>query len=529
MKKLLILTLIIAFNPQVFAITEIPLPDMSNADTNIVKRHDELIASFKQVKDKKEGIQLGTVYGELGMFYQAHEFTNAAQVCYKNAIEVSPFDYRWKYLLAFIQASLGLFDEAKSLYESVLKINADYLPAKIRWAKIELDTGNFSQARKLYQEVLEIAPDFSKALVGLGTLSLQENQPKKAIEYLEQAQKLQPSANQLNFLLSQAYAALGQDQKAQDYLKNKGNRTVIMFDKILQEMRLYSVSASYYAQAAINAFLNKDFPLSEQLVNHSIELDPKNANPKFTLMNIYLSTDRTEKAIELAKSLLKDNQNDDRIPYNLGLINEINGNDKEAILWYQKTLTINKTHKTAQIALANALMRTKQFNEALKILRESQVVDSQNPYTYFSEASILSYLKVCDKAIDKYMQAIKKHSGENLTYLVGFVKTVAMCDVKDDIINSNALNAAKNMYLYSPTFEVVQAFAMLEASLGHKTEAVDYQAQAIFQALTQGASKQLMAALKADMQSYEKGGKATQAIKPFDLDINPKRANSINN
>ncbi len=507
---------------------EMPLPDMSKSENSIVKKHDKLLKKYQEAKTQLQGIQLGSLYGEMAMFYQAHEFIDAAKAGYQNAIEASPYDYRWHYLLAFVESSLGNFAEAIKLYEAVLDINANYLVAQVRWAELEFETGNFEKSKQLFKSVLEKAPDYSKAIVGLGTISLQNGNSEQAIEYYKKALALQPRANQVHYLLSQSYSGIGDKINADNHLKSSGQRPVIMYDRVLQDMRLHSVSAVYYSQASINAFMNQDYALAEELIKHSITLDPQNINPKFTLMNVLLVTNRTDKAVKLALDLAVVHPKDDRVAYSLGLIYEIKGNDEKAIEWYEKTLKINNNHKTAQLVLANAFMRLKQYNNALIALRKSQKLDTENPYSIYAEAAVLSHLKVCDKAVPKFLEALKKLSNENLVYLTAFVKTVAVCQVKDQQIRRDALNAARNMYLYAPSIRVVQALAMIEAEFGNKQDAIDYQVQAIFQGLSGNMSQLEIKLLQADLELYKKGNKAKTAIKSGDIDINPLRASSIN-
>lgn len=525
----IILLLILSFSQinTAKAIKDIPLPDMSQSEASVIKTHKNIIKNFNLNKNKLKGIQLGTAYGEMGMFYQAHEFFEAAKSAYLNAMEVSPYDYRWPYLYAFIESSMGNFDSAKKYYKTVLNIDSEYLPAKIRWAEIELDNGRFEQATQLYNEIILLAPSFAKAYVGLGTISMQNGNPKKAIEYFKKALKLQPKANQLNYFISQSYSSLGDTKHSKQYMNIAGQRPAVMYDKVLQNMRLFSVSAVYYSQAALNAFMQDDYALAEQLIKRSEELDPENINPKFTLMNIYIATNRTEQAFQLAKSLLIKYPQDDRVLYSLGLIEESKGDDLNAIKWYEKTLELNPKHKSAQLVLANAYLRKKMWNQALTAYRKSQLLDTQNPYPIYEEAVILSQLKVCDKSINKFLEALKKLSKENFTYLSAFVKTVAVCNLNNEQIKNDALNAARNMYLYQPSLLVTQALAMIESAFNHKQEAIDYQAQAIFLALSQKASKQVIAELKIDLELYKQGKTAVKAFKSYDIDINPKRAGVI--
>jgi hypothetical protein len=102
------------------------------------------------------------------------------------------------------------------------------------------------------------------------------------------------------------------------------------------------------------------------------------------------------------------------------------------------------------------------------------------------------------------MQAIQKQP-ENFEYLTGFVKTVAGCQNVKQQIKTDALNAARNMYNVSPSIPVIEVLARIELSEGNKKNAIDYQAQAIFQALSQKTNKNVVNKLKADFELIKKG------------------------
>lgn len=519
----LIIILSFFLSNEIMAIQEIIKPDTSVSKQIVVEKQKELLKELNESLGKGDNIKLGSIYGKIAMFYHSHEFDESAKICYENAIEVSPYDYRWHHLYAFVESTLGNFDNAVESYRKVLKINPEYLASKIRWAELEMQRGEFEEAIRLYNEVLAIAPGFAKAYIGLGTINLQSGKPQDAIKKYKKALELQPQALQVNYLLSQAYASVGDEKNAKLFLSKKGNKEVVMYDKVLQEMHMHSVSSSYYAQAGIHAFMNADYKFAEQLVNHAIELDPIDVNIKLILLNIYLSTKKIDKALKYSKNLTLKYPDNYRVAYSMGMLYEITGDDDKAIKWFLTELKINPINKSTHILLAKAYIRKKQYKKALIKLREAKKLEGESVYAIYTEAVILSHLKMCDKSIPLFYEAISKRP-KSFTYLTSFVKTVAICSVKDEKIKTDALNAARNMYRSSPTIKVTQALAMIEAAVNNKESAVDYQRQVIFQALSISLKKEVMDDLKSDLERYKQGKIATNAIKFYDVDINPARS-----
>jgi len=522
---LVIMLLLMYFNAA-YALKEIIKPDMSSSRKNVVEKQDELLAQIKSSTGKINNTKLGSLYGRVGMYYQAHEFNNSAKVSYENAIELSPFDYRWYHLKGFVEFSLGNFDEAVVDYKKVLEINPSYLASKVRWAELELERGEFDLATKIFMEILKVAPDFAKAYVGLGTIKMQRGESQEAIKHFERALKLQPNATQVNFLLSQAYASVGDGKKSKHFISLKGNREVVMYDKVLQDMHMFSLSPSYYAQASIHAFMNLDYVLAEKLAKHAMRLDPDDVNIKLIMLNIYISAKGKKEALDYVKKLSDKYPNDKRVRYSMAMVFEMVGDDMNAIKWYRKELSLDSNNKSTTILLAKALMRNKSYKKALVELRKSNKIEGENVYSIYAEAVLLAHFKVCDKSIKRFYDAISKRP-KSFTYLTAFVKTVATCDVKDNKTKNDALNAARNMYSLSPTISITQALAMIEAALGNKSDAVDYQRQVVFQAISQKLPKKIIDIFNRDLEKYSKGLTARVPFKFFDRDLNPERSYSF--
>ncbi len=525
-KTRLCLLIGLMLSPMLHALQEIPVPDLQRSETIIRDTHAELYGTFLKAKEQLTGIDLGTAYGQLGMFYQAHDFTESALASYRNAMELSPFDARWQYLAAFILSNLGEFDEARSLFEKSLKINADYLPAKVRIAEILIKQGQFDRARTVLEAAQKQAPDFARTLSNLGTVAMQQGRYAEAVKIFQRVLEIQPGATQVNFLLSQAHAANGDQAASEQFMQRKGNSPVEMYDEVLQKMRLHSVSPGYYSEAAIHAYMKGDMPLAEKLIVHAIRLAPDNVNPYFTLLNVMMNRGEYDQGRQMIRSLLDQHPDDFRLYYSLGVLDEVNGNDAGAVTHYNKVLSLNPKDKRTRLLLANALMRLGQYGAALDQLNTARSNDPDNPYIDYATGVLQATQSQCGPAMDSLYSAIDKQP-ENFRYLVAFVKIVAVCLPSDEKTVADALNAARNMYLSSPQQPVVEALAMIEASLGNQRDAVDYQTQAIFSALSAGANETQMNNLKTNLKRYEAGQLPKRPFFAEDIDLHPERVDAM--
>jgi tetratricopeptide (TPR) repeat protein len=501
-------------------------PDLTQSKSAIKSRQKELLEKIKQVQASQSKSKLSQLVGQLGMFYQVHELNQAAEDSYKEALRLSPNNPKWLYLLSMLQKSNGDFTSAKRSLQQSLEYNDQYIPALINLANIFKQEGDFDAAKKYYNKALKVNPKAAAALVGIGQILAQSGEFHQAIDKYKKALNIQPYANQINFLLSQAYAATGDMQKAQDYDKSKGKVQVQVYDPLSLEMYRESRSASYYNERAVNLYLQKDYAFAEKIANQAINLDKSSLYPYLTLANIYVATDRLQQAIEVLEKQEKIHKNNDGLLYSLGVIEEINKNDNKAIFWYKKALSVNPQMAQASTTLASALMRMEEYTQALEKLKKAEQLSPENALLFYREASVDAYLGKCDTASKNIYQAVKKQP-KNFAILSAFVKIAVHCKVSKEML-SDALNAARNMYQLSQNDIVIEVLAMIEAKMGNQQDAIDYQAQLMFNQLSKGNNNKVrMAQLKTNLELYKKGSYPQKVFTSGDVDLHPPRIQGI--
>jgi tetratricopeptide (TPR) repeat protein len=127
--------------------------------------------------------------------------------------------------------------------ELALGVNPNLAEAKLLLANLYAQSGRFSEALGLAQDLHRADPKAARPLVLIGALQVAEKNPRAAIDAYEKSLKLNAHSVDANRGLGQAYALLGQNDRAEESyrraLKLDGNDVVSLNDLawILVEIR----------------------------------------------------------------------------------------------------------------------------------------------------------------------------------------------------------------------------------------------------------------------------------------------------
>ena len=502
-------------------------PDLSEAKPIIVERQKELYSRLQKIKKENSDFKKSEAYGQLAQFYYVHEYVDTSITLYMKAIELSPMNSKWHYLKGIAYKSKGSFEQVITSFEKALKLNDQYLPVMVYLGEVYLQQGLFEKAKKVFEKVLFQNENYTRALVGLGQVLMQEGNAETAIEKYKKALKSQPGANQINFLISSAYASLGNMEGSQKYHSKKGTIQAQMYDPIIVALYEESRSYSYYNDKAIKAYKAGDYINAESIAKKARKYDPDSPYPRVTLANIYVSTGRVQLAVDIMEEAVKGNQVVPSFKYILGIIEEINGNNDKSINWYQSVLNLDPFHKQALLNLSNGLMRRGDYDNALLKLKQLQNLDPENPSVLHKQASIYAHKNECKLATDNIYQAVKTQP-KNFAFLLTLIKVAIHCPVEKQVL-TDALNAARNIYQYSQNTYIVETLALIEAKSNNFDEAIDYQAQAIFQLLSSkdNNSQEKINKLKSRMELYKKGKYPKDLFTKADVDLYPPSFSKI--
>jgi len=266
---------------------------------------------------------------------------------------------------------------------------------ELKTAQIELEQANLLQ------------PQIYEILYNLGEVYLRNGDYANAELALNRALKLKPDSVELLYLLAQVYVRQSKPVDALDVLVRAHKLAPENLDIILLLARV-SMSQNYYEDA---------IPLLES----ALKIAPESAEFHAALGECYFMSGRVEKAIDEFKQLIamdpvarsyaflglsyrylgrfeeartyflqcvkKDAHNASCL-FNLGYIDEHQGNREAAEQYFQQALKVNPDHAEALLELANLRIGNKQFSEAAELLRKYVKVSHSPAPGYYKLAQV---------------------------------------------------------------------------------------------------------------------------------------------
>lgn len=157
-----------------------PLPDLAAAPAQLRERIKATDVQARSLLSAKRG------FGELAALYHANGFLDEATRCYAGLQTVNPKEPRWPHLQATILAGYGDMQPALALWQKVVELAPDYVPARLRLADCLFKTNQRDAATAAYEAVLQRDRDNSYAQLGLARLDLEAGRLDQARARLEQ-------------------------------------------------------------------------------------------------------------------------------------------------------------------------------------------------------------------------------------------------------------------------------------------------------------------------------------------------------
>jgi tetratricopeptide (TPR) repeat protein len=189
---------------------DVPAPDLTDMEPQVVQLLEE--GRETVLADPTSAV----TWGDLGTLYDAHGLFEPAESCYREAVTLSPDDFRWGYLLAVVRETLGAgADEVVEGFGRAASLRSDYAPVHVRMGDALSTRGRYDEAAQAFRDAIAIAPDAAAAHRGLGQVLLALGEVDGAIEHLERAVKLLSVDRSAHAALAQAYLRAGRTEDAE--------------------------------------------------------------------------------------------------------------------------------------------------------------------------------------------------------------------------------------------------------------------------------------------------------------------------
>lgn len=295
----------------------------------------------------------------LGEFDLAFQYLESAEKYESNKSEI-------KNLKGMILLALGRTDEARQIFNEVLKKYPNDIDAHFGLAEIELYDGKFSGAENQYAEALKRQNTNRKALLSLALVCAETKRYAQSEKYLRQAMQYYSGEPEVHYLAAIIYTMKGDYKSAEKhariaveirggyeqayellaqivYLQHRYSEVIDLCDFIIKRNR--NASAAWYLKGTAQAKLGN---INEAVATWNTGLS---VNPQDELMRMMLEL--------VAKNELDfdDKRRSEWASYHLNVARQYDSRyDKAGSTYeYQRALMLDPSNAAARLAYADIL------------------------------------------------------------------------------------------------------------------------------------------------------------------------------
>ncbi len=295
----------------------------------------------------------------LGEFDLAFQYLESAEKYEKNKSEI-------KNLKGMVLLALGRTDEARQIFNEVLKKYPNDIDAHFGLAEIELYDGKFSGAENQYAEALKRQNTNRRALLSLALVCAETKRYSQSEKYLKQAMQYYSGEPEVHYLAAIVYTMKGDYKSAEKhariaveirggyeqayellaqivYLQNRYSEVIDLCDYIISRNR--NSSAAWYLKGTAQSKLGKS---EDALATWNTGLS---VNLQDELMRMMLEL-TVKNELDLDDARRKEWAN-----YHLNVARQYDSRyDKAGSTYeYQRALMLDPSNKAARLAYADIL------------------------------------------------------------------------------------------------------------------------------------------------------------------------------
>lgn len=374
----------------------------------------------------------------VGNVYVAQGKLDLAEKEFRNVLRITPADRDANYNLGLVLLAQGAPSKAILHFQHVRPAN---LESKFNLTRAYLQAGKTAEGLKSASELSSENKDNVQLHFTLGVLLAAEKQYRPAQLELERANALQPETFEILYNLGQAYLRSGEYPKAELALNralklkpdspealyllaqvySDQKKSVDALDLLVRAHKLAPQNADIIFLLARVSMGQNYFEDAIPLLESGLQTAPKRADLRAALGESYFMSGKTEKAIAEFKELialepsagsyafmglsyrhlgrfdeakkyfqegLKLDSRDASCLFNMGYIEERQGNHGAAETFFQEALKSNPDFSEALLELANQRMANKKFEDAAELLRRYVKVSRDPASGYYKLAMV---------------------------------------------------------------------------------------------------------------------------------------------
>ena len=476
-----------ARSPEKQELRPVSLPDLSRVAVSVREQLGERYSSLMQ-KTQDPGataVERGNAYGELGTLFMAADYLDVAESCYLNAQMLVPSEVRWSYYLGHLHRDRGELAKSAASFELSLRLRPEDLATLVWLGDVYLDQGRPEAAEPLFTRALSLEPQSVAALFGLGRAALARRDYVRAVEHMEEALARDQRASSIHYPLATAYRGLGELDKAEAHLQQRGGGEIGPPDPLMEELGALLESAMAYQSRGIRALEHGQWTSAAAYFRKGIELEPDTPSLRHRLGTALFMTGDAQGASQQFEEAVRLSPEFGRAHYSLGVILASSGRYHDAIERFSAAVRYEPDYVEARLALADTLSGSGRPAEAFRQYEQVLKIDPRVAEARLGYAWTLIRLERYQHARDWLTEGARIHP-DRLEFPRALARLLAAAP--DDRVRDGrrAMEIMQKLSQGPRSLEFSETMAMTLAELGQYEEAAAWQREAMAAAARAG-------------------------------------------
>lgn len=330
--------------------------------------------------EKRNNPALGQAFGSLGMVYHAYRDLEAARISYRNARSLDPDEFRWAYLLGFIERRLGGYSASDGAFDAALALRPGDLPTLVWRAENAFDQNRFEEAEQRFSDILQTSPECVQARYGKARVALEVGDAQQALGDLELAHAAQPGASPILYTLGLAHRTLGDLEQATSFFdrvprSHLVRRGIAFEDPLIRQVRALERGAMAHEHRGLKAAAQGRFGVAAAELREAIALDGDRVEARHNLALALLRLGRQQEARRQIDEILE--RAPEFAPTHV-LLSRLLSQEQawgDAEEHLRQAVTLDPGSAKAHLALAELLDTLGRSDEAQAFLERAQKLD----------------------------------------------------------------------------------------------------------------------------------------------------------
>lgn len=494
------------------AVPEADISGVERVGQNSITQTRERLAG-RLGADPADSAELAEGYASLAALYQLFRIDAAAALCWDNARQLQPGEFRWHYYAGYLALTRGQSARALELLEQARTLDPDYPALDLRLGQLWLETNRLPQAQAALQRAATRPGLRAAALYYLGQLELLQRDYAAARDHLSEALVINPDASEVHYPLAQAYRHLGEQALAREHLAKFERREPAADDPLVSELeQVLRTSRSDFGQG-MRAIRERDYEGAIQHFNAGLEIDPHNLAARVSYARALYLGGQSAAAEQQLNGVLERDPQQPLAQLMLGILLQSQGKTGPAAAHYRKVLQLDPRHDGAHFFLANLLFNQGRFAEAAEHYGAALAVNPDIPPARLLQLVAWHRAGRPDRDIAQQLEQLIAQYPDRPELKYALIRMRALSAdpaVRDSV---RALNLANELAPGQPTPPNIEALALAAAADGQFEQAARLQQQ-VLDMLGWMAEAQQLQSVQDTLDAYDKGEMPQQAVWP---------------